>query len=111
MIDLEAATDGALGRTVEHAIFGPELDDGRAPTLGEMSDAIQHPFDLKAGRLIEFPSPSLEERKTFLRRMKVLIVEIDMLILSRLKQDSLNTTVSTPPSQPTAESFAPFFSC
>src|SRR5205823_14676016 len=33
-IDRVAATDGALVRIVEHAIFGPELVDGRAPTRG-----------------------------------------------------------------------------
>ena len=32
-------------------------------------------------------SPSLEDRTKLLRRMKVLIVEIDMLILSTLKRD------------------------
>src|SRR5258706_7450772 len=31
-IDRVAAADGALVRIVEHAIFGPELVDGRAPT-------------------------------------------------------------------------------
>src|SRR3984893_5019639 len=33
-IDRVAATDGALLRIVEHAIFGPELVDGRAATRG-----------------------------------------------------------------------------
>src|SRR6266403_1698017 len=33
-IDRVAATDGALVRIVEHAIFGPEIVDGRAPTRG-----------------------------------------------------------------------------
>src|SRR5580693_1729563 len=33
-IDRVAATDGALVRIVEHAIFGPELVDGRTPTRG-----------------------------------------------------------------------------
>src|SRR6202047_4820182 len=33
-IDRVAATDGAFGRLGEHAIFGPELVDGRAPTRG-----------------------------------------------------------------------------
>src|SRR5258706_5385171 len=33
-IDLGAATNGALARIVEHAIFGPELVDGRATTHG-----------------------------------------------------------------------------
>src|SRR6202045_5092861 len=33
-IDRVAATDGAFVRIVEHAIFGPELVDGRAPTRG-----------------------------------------------------------------------------
>src|SRR5580704_11646344 len=33
-IDRVAATDGALAGIVKHAIFGPELVDGRAPTRG-----------------------------------------------------------------------------
>ncbi|HUE57311.1 MAG TPA: hypothetical protein VMO76_15860 [Candidatus Udaeobacter sp.] len=33
-IDLVAATNGALAGIVEHAIFGPEFVDGRAPTRG-----------------------------------------------------------------------------
>src|ERR1700722_4052177 len=33
-IDLVAATNSALAGIVEHAIFGPELVDGRAPTRG-----------------------------------------------------------------------------
>src|SRR5258706_10185744 len=33
-IDRVAATDGALAGIVEHAIFGPELVDGCAPTRG-----------------------------------------------------------------------------
>jgi len=33
-IDLVAATNGALAGIVEHAIFGPEVVDGRAPTRG-----------------------------------------------------------------------------
>ena len=33
-IDLVAAANGALTGIVEHAIFGPEIVDGRAPTLG-----------------------------------------------------------------------------
>ena len=33
-IDRVAATDGALAGIVEHAIFGPELFDGRTPTRG-----------------------------------------------------------------------------
>jgi hypothetical protein len=32
-------------------------------------------------------SPSVEDRRQLLRQMKVLIVEIDMVILSSLKQD------------------------
>src|SRR5712671_3377075 len=33
-IDLVAATNGTLARIVEHAIFGPELVDGRSPARG-----------------------------------------------------------------------------
>lgn len=33
-IDLVAATNGALAGIVEHAIFGPELVDGRSPARG-----------------------------------------------------------------------------
>ena len=46
-------------------------------------------------------SPSLKERKQLLRRMKILIDEIDALILSALKRDN---TGSPPTDQPTAGS-------
>src|ERR1700752_607675 len=36
-IDRVAATDGALAGIVEHAIFGPELVEGRTPTRGIVS--------------------------------------------------------------------------
>jgi len=36
-------------------------------------------------------SPSVEDRRRLLRRMKVLIVEIDMLISSSLKQEIHDT--------------------
>ena len=49
-------------------------------------------------------SHSLDERRLLLRRMKVLIVEIDMLISSNLKRDTQDTTSSPPPEQPSAES-------
>ena len=49
-------------------------------------------------------SNSLDERRLLLRRMKVLIVEIDMLISSNLKRDSHDIS-SSPPDQPTAESW------
>ena len=45
----------------------------------------------------------LEERRMLLRRMKVLITEIDMLIASTLKRDAQDITVS-PPDRPRAES-------
>ena len=46
-------------------------------------------------------SQSLEERRLLLRRMKVLIVEIDMLILSDLKRDGQDKSCSPPTDQPT----------
>jgi hypothetical protein len=49
-------------------------------------------------------SPSVKERKQLLRRMKILIDEIDALILSTLKQDREETSSCQAPDQPTAES-------
>ena len=48
-------------------------------------------------------SRSVGERTTILRRMKVLIVEVDMLISSSLRYDNRDTTGSKPPDQPAAE--------
>jgi hypothetical protein len=36
-------------------------------------------------------SPKLDERRRLLRRMKVLIVEMDMLILSTLREDAVSS--------------------
>jgi hypothetical protein len=47
---------------------------------------------------------TLDERRLLLRRMKVLIVEIDMLILSDLERDRQDITNLSPPDQPTAKS-------
>jgi hypothetical protein len=55
---------------------------------------LRHQFDSLVERLNESPSPNLEEQTKLLRKMKVLIVEIDMLILSALKRDSQDTTIS-----------------
>jgi len=49
-------------------------------------------------------SPSFEERTKLLQRMKVLIVELDMLVMSSLKRDSTDSTRPPLPHQPTAES-------
>lgn len=61
-----------------------------------------HEFDSLVERLHE--SQSLEERRKLLRRMKVLIVEINMLILSNLKIDSQGNPNLPSSDQPTAES-------
>lgn len=44
-------------------------------------------------------APSFDERTKLLRRVKVLIVEIDMLIMSDLKQDGQEASSSPPPDQ------------
>ena len=61
-----------------------------------------HEFDSLVEKLHE--SSSLEERRKLLRRMKVLIVEIDMLILSSLKRDGQGTPNPPPSGQPTVGS-------
>lgn len=58
----------------------------RMSTPPERLLSLAHEFDALAQSLSE--SPGLEERKRLLRRMKVVTVEIDMLILSSLKQDT-----------------------
>ncbi|MFI5419904.1 MAG: hypothetical protein ACHQ1H_02945 [Nitrososphaerales archaeon] len=49
-------------------------------------------------------SPSVEDRTKLLRRMKVLIVEIDMLILSNLKRENHDTTRLPRAEHPAADS-------
>jgi hypothetical protein len=72
------------------------------PNPSERFQLLGHQFDSLVAKLNEFPSPTLEERTKLLRRMKVLIIEIDMLILSVLKRDSEGATSSPPPDQPAA---------
>jgi hypothetical protein len=54
-----------------------------------------HELESLVERLHE--SPSLGDRTRLLRRMKVLIVEIDMLILSTLKRDRQDAPNSSSP--------------
>jgi hypothetical protein len=49
-------------------------------------------------------SQSLDERRLLLRRMKVLIVEIDTLISTNLKKETQDTSGPPPPERPTVES-------
>lgn len=57
------------------------------PQLSRRFNVLAHQFDSLVERLNESPTPSLEERTQLLRRMKVLLVEIDMLIMSDLRRD------------------------
>jgi hypothetical protein len=71
--------------------------------MGSPSERFQwlaQQFDALVERLSE--CKSLEERKQLLRRMMILIHEIDALILSALTRDKQGTTA--PPNQPTTGS-------
>jgi hypothetical protein len=72
------------------------------PESAERFEWLTQQLDALAERL--HVASTLDERRLLLRRMKVLIVEIDMLILSALRRDSRDITDSPPPDQPTAES-------
>jgi hypothetical protein len=72
------------------------------PESAERFEWLTQQLDALAERL--HVASTLDERRLLLRRMKVLIVEIDMLILSALKRDSRDITDSRPPDQPTIES-------
>lgn len=60
---------------------------------------LAHQVESLVERLNDFPPPSFDERTKLLRRMKVLIVEIDMLIMSDLKRDGQDASSSPPPDQ------------
>ena len=49
---------------------------------------LAHQFNSLVERYNEAPTPGLEQRTKLLRGMKVVIVEIDMLVLSALRRDS-----------------------
>jgi len=74
------------------------------PTPSERFQSLGNQFDSLVEKLNASPPPGLKERTQILRQMKVLIVEIDMLILSALKWDAQGTPNSIPRDQPTAES-------
>jgi hypothetical protein len=63
---------------------------------------LAHEFDSLVESLNE--CESLQERRKLLRRMKVLINEIDALIFSTLKRDKQDTVGSPSSNQPTVES-------
>ena len=63
--------------------------------------SLAHEFDELVQRLNE--SPNLKERTQSLRRMKILIDEIDGLIFSTLKRDKQDVTSSAFPDQPTGD--------
>jgi hypothetical protein len=63
-------------------------------TPSERIEILGHQFDSLVQRLNSSPTLSLEERTQLLRRMKILIVEIDRLILSDLKRDKQDITSS-----------------
>lgn len=65
---------------------------------------LTHQVDSLVEKLNESPTPTLEERTKLLRRMKVLIVEIDMLIMSDLRRDGQDILASPPPGQHAAGS-------
>ena len=63
-------------------------------------------FELLVEKLNAPTTPSLEERTKVLRQMKVVIVEIEMLIMSDLKLCSENAPSSHPPAQPAAGEYS-----
>lgn len=71
------------------------------PNSSERFYMLSHQLESLVNRLNQ--CPELEERKQLLRQMKVVIVEIDMLILSSLKQDNLDTASSLLPGLHTAD--------
>jgi hypothetical protein len=73
------------------------------PTSSERFQVLGDQFDSLVKRLNDSPAPSLEERTKLLRRMKVLIIEIDMVILSTLKRDEQEATSSPSLGQSTTD--------
>jgi len=60
---------------------------------------LAHQFNSLVERYNEAPTPGLEQRTKLLRGMKVVIVEIDMLVLSALRRDSQEVSTPPPPDQ------------
>jgi hypothetical protein len=73
------------------------------PNPSERFQSLGHQFDSLVERLNESPTPSSEERRKLLRQMKVLIVEIDMLILSALKRDNQDASSTPSPDHSAAD--------
>jgi hypothetical protein len=67
------------------------------PTMSERLQWLAQQFDSLIEKLTA--SPIREDRTQILRRMRVLIVEIDSLILSDLKRDKQETSGSPPSDQ------------
>jgi len=63
---------------------------------------LAHEFDVLAQSLGD--CPSLERRKQLLRRMKILIDEIDKLIIFTLNREKPENPITSPSSQHTAKS-------
>jgi hypothetical protein len=72
------------------------------PEAPERIRLLAHQFDALVENLNE--CQSLKKRKQLLQRMKVLIDEIDELVLSTVRGDEQDTSVSSPADQPKAES-------
>jgi hypothetical protein len=73
--------------------------------MPKQSDRFQwlaREFDALAESLED--CPNLEKRRQLLRRMRILIDEIDKLVIFTLKREKQETPISTQPSQPTAKS-------
>jgi hypothetical protein len=73
------------------------------PQQSDRFRLLAHQVESLVERLNDFPPPSLDERTKVLRRMKVLIVEIDMLIMSDLRRDSQEASSFPPPDQSAAD--------
>jgi hypothetical protein len=76
------------------------LGESILPNTSQRFQLLTHQFDSLVERLNESPSQSLEEQTILLRKMKVLIVEIDMLILSALKRNGREIASTRRPTNP-----------
>lgn len=72
------------------------------PRLSDNFQLLAHQFDLLVEMVNECKDP--KERMHLLRHMKVILNEIDVLILSSLKRDMQDTIGSPSPEQPSVES-------
>jgi len=72
------------------------------PMAKERFQWMAHEFDALVKKANE--CPNTEERRSLLRRMKILIDEIDALILSTLKRDDQNSTLTPSSDQSTVKS-------